>query len=237
VIRFENGDRIRKISDRTVNRIREKCIEYDTVRGPTNEGNEVCVSLVDGTLMRLRQRTLKGPCTFGCGLRETEWSDYASFRDKLYPRHVALKAGGTKIIEADVEFTEGTDLVPATFSIPSKFESRRACDLLSPPVRIQGKAPDYPDRVGEIRYVGGMLVQARIGVDGHVQDAQAIRNKAYATQPGPPLHPEPDNMTKAVMEVEQTFLYVVKHWIFEPAKCDGAPVVENILIPFKVNVE
>jgi hypothetical protein len=235
VIRFESADKIRKINDKMVNGIRGKCVEYDTVRGATGEENEVCVSLVDGTIMRLRQRATRGPCVFGCGLRETEWSSYTSLRGKLYPKRVVLKTGTTKIVEADVKFTEGTDLAPAAFDIPSKFERRRACDQVSPPVRIQGRTPEYPHRVGEISYGAGMLVQARVGVDGRVQDAQAVRNRAYATQPGPPLPQAGDvDMTRALMDAEETFVGTVKQWTFEPAKCDGVPVVENILIHFRV---
>lgn len=238
VIRFENGDRIRKTENRTVNGIPGKCVEYDTVRGPTHSENEVCVNLADGTPIRLRERITRGPCLFGCGLRETEWSGYTSFRDKLYPKHVVLKTGSTTIIEANVEFTEGADLVPAVLKIPGNFEARRACDQVSPPVQIHGKTPDYPSRIGRFAFEGRMLVQATIGIDGKVQNAQAVRNPAYATQPGPPLPQVGDvDMTRAIMDAEKVFVGTVKQWRFEPAKCDGVPVVENILIPFKAEFQ
>jgi hypothetical protein len=149
---------------------------------------------------------------------------------------VVVKYRGTEIIRADVVFSEGKDLIPAAFDIPGDFETRRACNHVSPPVRIKGRSPDYPRRVGQWAFLGRILVQAKIGVDGKVEDAQAVRNPSYAIQPGPPGPLQSDDTRKAFIDVEKAFLDVVEKWTFEPAKCDEAPVVENILIPFETEL-
>jgi hypothetical protein len=171
VIRFEDGGKIKKITGRTVHGVAGKCVEYESVRGRNREEKEVCVSLVDGTLTSLRQRTTKGVCVLGC-IRETEWSDYSSFGDKLYPRHIVVNKA--RIIEADIEFTAGNDLNPAIFQIPSKLEIRKACDQISPPVRVQGEFPTYPHRMNALLFEGTVAVQARIGVDRRVQEARIV---------------------------------------------------------------
>ena len=234
-IRVKDGDKVGKIKNATVNGMKARCIEYQTTHGSTHEEDEICLNLIDGTPLRRRQHKTLNISISKIGLVETEWSDYTSFRDKHYPRHIVVKCGDARIIEAEVGFTGGTDLVPATFSIPSNFESRRACDQVSPPKRIQGRVPDNPSGNGKVVFVGGMLVQARIGVDGKVQDAQGIWNPAYATQPGPAPPLAGKGMTKAVTDEQKPFVDAVKQWTFELATCDGVPIVENILIPFNAD--
>jgi TonB family protein len=226
VIGFESGDKIKKITGRTVHGVAGKCVEYESVRGRNREEKEVCVSLVDGTLTSLRQRTTEGVCVLGCRT-ETEWSDYASFGDKLYPRHIVVNKAG--IIEADIEFTAGNDLNPAIFQIPSKLEIRKACDQISPPVRVEGEFPTYPHRMNELLFEGTVAVQVRIGVDGRVQEAQIVNPRHIVGLPGVAPALEGRDVDNAVIEA-------VRKWVFEPAKCDGVPMVQNILIPFKAEV-
>jgi hypothetical protein len=229
VVRLTRNDVIRKVSSKEVNGFQQKCVEYETARGPSRDEVEVCINVENWTFSRLRQRTLQGPCAFECGLAETEWTDYVRFRDKLYPRHFVLKAKSTKIVEADIQFTEGSDLSAATFRIPGGFETRKACDQITPPLRIRGDAPTYPHRMNQIRYEGPVLVQARVGVDGLVQDAQVVRFPAYLGVSG--LPPKQQNQ-----DMDDALISTVRKWTFEPGKCDGAPMVQNILIPFKAEV-
>jgi hypothetical protein len=37
-------------------------------------------------------------------------------------------------------------------------------------------------------------------------------------------------------DVDNAVIEAVRKWVFEPAKCDGVPMVQNILIPFEAEV-
>jgi len=84
--------------------------------------------------------------------------------------------------------------------------------------------------MNEFLYEGTVLVQARIGVDGHVQDAEVAtlrpgRKPSYGDYPA-----------LQGRDIDEAIKKAIQSWVFEPAKCDGLPIVKNILIPFKAEV-
>lgn len=230
VIRLASNNGVKKIANKSVDGVDVQCVEYETSGGNIREEDEFCISRTDGTPVRLRQHTMDGPCVFGCGMRETEWSGYVAFGDKRYPKHVVVNYKGHKIIDAVVEVTPGTDLGPSSFEIPKELETRRACNQTTPPVRIKGDPPHYPHRMNEFMFEGTVVVQARIGIDGHVQDAQ-VADLGFAPKGPTGTYPAPEGR-----EVTEVLTEEIRKWVFEPAKCDGLPTVQNILIPFKTEV-
>jgi hypothetical protein len=227
VIRFEHNDKVHKVITRIINGVANKCIEYESRPEGSHEENELCASEVDGTLTSLQQRIVEGACLFGCRT-ETKWSDYSPFGGHFYPRHVRITKYSS--IVADVEFAAASDLNPDTFRIPGNLEIRKACDKTSPPMRLRGDLPSYPHRMNEWLFEGSVAVQARIGVDGRVQEAQ-IANPRQGPRGFPGLTPSLDGQ-----DVYSVILEAVRKWVFEPAKCDGLPMVDNTLITFRVDV-
>jgi hypothetical protein len=222
---FEHSDRVSKIAARTIHGVPNRCIEYEISRERSSQKNELCVSVSDGTPTSLRQHILVGACVIGCDT-ETEWSDYSSIGDKLYPRHLRLSKRRT-VIKADIELVAGDDLNPAVFQIPSNLEIRKACDKITPPVRAQGNLPRYPHRINEFLFEGTVAVQARIGVDGRVQEARIASPRRVLAGVAPALEGR---------DVENAVLEAVRGWVFEPARCDGIPMVENTLITFEAEI-
>jgi len=227
VMRLERTDKVKRITNRSINGKANKCIEYETRQERSLQENEVCVNEADGTLTSLRQHIIKGACVLGCRT-ETEWSDYSSFGGKLYPRHVRITK--YRSVDAEVEFSAGSDLSSSSFRIPTNFEIRTACDKISPPMRLQGEPPVYPHRMNEWLFEGSIVVQARIGVDGRVQEARVAPHGKPQGLPG--VTPALDGS-----DVDNAIVDAVRKWVFEPAKCDGVPMVENTLITFQAAVQ
>ena len=227
VMRLGPNDKVKRITHRPINGVANNCIEYETRQERSRQENEACVNEADGTLTSLRQRIIEGACVLGCRT-ETEWSDYSSFGGKLYPRHVRI----TKVrsIDADVEFSAGSDLTSSSFRIPANLEIKKACDKISPPMRLQGEPPSYPHRMNEWGFEGPVAVQARIGVDGRVQEAK-VANPHGGPQGLPGVTPGWDGR-----DVDAAIVDAVRKWVFEPAKCDGVPMVENTLITFQAEI-
>jgi hypothetical protein len=227
VMHLDGTERIKKITTRTISGVANKCIEYETRKEGNRQENELCINEAAGTLTILRERILEGACVLGCKT-ETEWSDYKPFNGKLYPRHVRITK--YRFIDADVEFSSGSDLTPSSFRIPRNLEVRKACDTTSPPTRLNGELPNYPHRMNEWLFEGSVVVQARIGVDGRVQEAQ-IANQHSQVQGITGVTPGIDGR-----DLDAAVLDAVRKWVFEPAKCDGAPMVENTLITFRAEI-
>ena len=226
-MRLEPSDKVKRITNRSINGTANKCIEYETRQERSLRENEVCVNERDGTLTSLQQHIIEGACVLGCRT-ETEWSDYSSFGGKLYPRHVRITK--YRSIDAEIEFSAGSDLSSNSFRIPANLEIRKACDKISPPMRLQGDPPIYPHRMNEWLFEGSIAVQARIGVDGRVQEA--IVATPHGTPQGlPGLTPGLEGR-----DVDSAIVDAVRRWVFEPAKCDGVPMVENTLITFQAEV-
>ena len=224
---LEHDDKVRRIAEHTIAGVPNQCIEYETRQAGGRQDNEVCVSKTDGTLTSWEQRVIEGACVLGCRT-ETKWSEYTPLGDKLYPRHVRITKH--RSIDAEVEFTSGSDLHPDTFRIPANLQIRRACDKTSSPRRVQGELPSYPHRLNEWLFEGSIAVQARIGVDGRVQEAQ------IASPHGKPLGLPGVNPGLEGRDVDNAVLEAVRKWVFEPARCDGVPMVDNTLITFRAEV-
>lgn len=179
-------------------------------------------------LLSWRRQTIGSPCVRTCSVRETDWFDYLPYRERFYPRRFVMKLRGKPIIEASVLFTPGDDLKPATFLIPQGFEISRPCDQVSAPVRVKGDLPPFPHRINEFEFEGTVLIQARIGVDGSVQDVQIARSP-YSSTPSTASY-------RGRRDVDSALEDAVRKWQFEPARCDGAPMVDNVVFPVTVEV-
>lgn len=144
---------------------------------------------------------------------DKEWFDFVPLGDRLYPKHVLVRENDREIIEAEVEFREAQDLTPETFQVPSDMTVRKACEHLIPPVRISGEPPQYPMRVFNGAPTGTVVVQVIIGTDGRVKADQVLETSGH-------------DLDKAAEDA-------VKHWVYEPAKCDGEPIEHRMDV--KVN--
>ena len=87
-------------------------------------------------------------------------------------------------------------------------------DIL-PPKKLRDVAPRYPSVAQQARIEGTVIIEAVIGVDGHVQSARSMR-------PAPFL--------------EEAALEAVRQWVFTPTRLNGAavPVVMTVTVDFRL---
>jgi protein TonB len=87
-------------------------------------------------------------------------------------------------------------------------------DIL-PPKKLRDVAPRYPAVAQQARIEGIVIIEAVIGVDGHVQSARSMR-------PAPFL--------------EEAALEAVRQWVFTPTRLNGVavPVVMTVTVSFQL---
>jgi len=97
---------------------------------------------------------------------------------------------------------------------PPRKPVRVGGDIL-PPRKVRDVAPRYPAVAQQARIEGTVIIEAVIGVDGHVQSARSLR-------PAPFL--------------EEAALEAVRQWVFTPTRLNGeaVPVVMTVTVDFRL---
>src|SRR6478736_3143338 len=88
----------------------------------------------------------------------------------------------------------------------------RAGGAIAPPRKIYDAKVEYPQAAQDARITGVVTIEATIGVDGTVTDAQVL---------------------KGVAELDDAALAAVRQWRFEPVWLNGEPV--PVIITLTVN--
>ena len=87
-------------------------------------------------------------------------------------------------------------------------------DIL-PPKKVRDVAPRYPAVAQQARIEGMVIIEAVIGVDGHVQSARSMRAAPF---------------------LEEAALEAVRQWVFTPTRLNGiaVPVVMTVTVDFRL---
>ena len=87
-------------------------------------------------------------------------------------------------------------------------------DIL-PPKKVRDVAPRYPAVAQQARIEGMVIIEAVIGVDGHVQSARSLRLTPF---------------------LEEAALEAVRQWVFTPTRLNGiaVPVVMTVTVDFRL---
>ena len=88
----------------------------------------------------------------------------------------------------------------------------RAGGAIAPPRKIVDVKPEYPQSAQDARITGVVTIEATVGVDGTITDAQVL---------------------KGVTELDDAALAAVRQWRFEPAWLNGEPV--PVIIVLNIN--
>jgi TonB family protein len=113
---------------------------------------------------------------------------------------------------------EGT-AVPATLRIPILIEIptvSKVSELNHPPRVIKKVSPDYPPSESRRGFVGNVMVQVVVGVDGRVRDAQVVQSNN--------------------LKFNSYALAAVKKWRFEPGLKNGQAVDSPMQISIAFNL-
>ena len=98
---------------------------------------------------------------------------------------------------------------------PPRKPVRVGGDIL-PPRKLRDVAPRYPAVAQQARIEGTVIIEAVIGVDGHVQSARSMRPTPF---------------------LEEAALEAVRQWVFTPTRLNGeaVPVVMTVTVDFRLH--
>jgi len=114
--RFEPADIIRRVGDSTVDGHPARCIDFDTVKGDSQQSVQFCVDAQSGFLVSVRQ-----------GDETIRQSAYYRFNDASLPGHIERWVGDVKLIEIDSRVVVRTEFSPEYFDYPLEAKIDHAC--------------------------------------------------------------------------------------------------------------
>lgn len=194
LLKLDPKRHIRKIRIRSLNGLRAECVEIGV---DALENNEACFDTVTGDLIQLKRFE-----------NRFEFSDYAVFGVKRYPRTIKVEEAGKPAAEVRVEELEVVNTPsPELFRAPTGAEEWPACDdadKLTPTKPTEQGPPDYPMHLRTARVTGKVTLYAVVWTDGSVRSLAVTRS----------VHPSLD---EAAMDA-------VRRWRYRPATCGDIPV-------------
>jgi TonB family protein len=197
--RMAAADVVKRVHDRKINGIDTRCVEFESIVGKTMENGQICVQKDTGLVTEWQY-----------GKRITTYSDYSSFAGRMKPRHITIEFESNNTVVADVSYDEVTAFDSETFKPLADGEVSDVCTTSRGPIAKYAPNPVYPLTVPSGAYKGKVVVDIKVGPDGHVQNA-AI---AETVQP----------------QVDAAALEAVKKWQYEPGTCNGKPIKFTIQV-------
>jgi protein TonB len=139
------------------------------------------------------------------------------------PDHITPPREAAGLVEAGIPSGEGLGVpgVPVSDAgggfvepAPPRKPITVGGDIL-PPKKIRDVAPRYPVVAQRARIEGTVIIEAVIGVDGHVQSARSLRRTPF---------------------LEEAALEAVRQWVFTPTRLNGeaVPVVMTVTVDFRL---
>lgn len=189
--RMTDANVVKRVHDRKVEGVDTRCIDFDTIRGKEVEEGQICAQRDPGYVVYWRY-----------GTREAFYSKYSEFAGAQRPRHIKIVFAGVDTLAADVNYTLVESFQPDTFTPMVNAELRRYCANTQPAFAKIAPDPEWP-RISS-GHTGQVIVDVKIGTDGHVEKTEIAQTVS------------PD--------LDEAALAAVKKWVFEPARCDGETV-------------
>jgi TonB family protein len=187
------SDIVDRIHNRKVEGIDARCIEFHNVVGRSTTPGEICVDRAGGQVVYWKY-----------GNREIWYSQYSPFGSAVRPmRFVVAEDGGTSV-EADISYSESSELGPDTFVPLQDAEVSDVCTTSRAPIAKDAPDPMFPSILSRRQFPKGVVIKAEIDENGHVTKEAVVES----------VHPILDGLA----------LNAVKRWVFEPKLCDGKPV-------------
>ena len=186
------GEKVSKISHRSEHHVKSACVD---VEGGEYSERTLCFD-DSGSLASVDLVTPVGIY---------EYSAYASFGSKVFPRKMRVSIHGVPVIDADVQELLAQDSVPdPVFAPPRGATAYSSC---AHPVRsgpVVKVPPVYPTMALRQGRQGTVAIYAVIGADGSVQKATVIGS--------------------AGKDFDDSALDAIKRWKYSPYMCGSTPV-------------
>jgi hypothetical protein len=157
--RFDESDTITSITPATLFGRRGKCIQFETVKGRSQQSNEICLDEELGAIVR-----------WHLGEDLIENTDYFSFEGVLFPAHMRHYVNGTLRMELDQKFTVIEAPIDWAALTPPNARTILPCTQYRRPI-VQS-APQPPSAGPGPWY--DVQVHGSIGSDGHVHNPTAM---------------------------------------------------------------
>jgi TonB family protein len=210
-LKLRPDETVEKIRWRNENGTLMRCIE---VKGTSKQNRELCFERVSGTLVRERRSNQ---------LEVNEYTDYAAWGSKLFPRTLRVFEGDTLVVEVRVdELAAYPDPDPSWFEPPNGEEwwiFRLAADDIVLPKLIHHVLPEYtPQEATRKGIQGEVLIEAIVTTEGKVAEPILVQGVAD------------DELNRRAMES-------VLQWRFEPGLKDGqpVPVIAEFTVTFRIH--
>jgi len=177
LVRFDNSDVVRAITNRLLNERPAQCIEFDTIVGQTREENEICVDASNGTILSEK-----------LGDDVIEYSDFVPFAGALFPSKITYSiVGRGTVLEITQTMTVLEDGNANVFAAPPDASTMQRCNTFRRAIEQSGPGPEPGNGGGEY----DVVLRGIIGTDGKVHDALVQSS------------PRPDLNTEALKLVSQ----------------------------------
>jgi hypothetical protein len=149
-VHFDNRDTVRSIAEPAAP---SRCIEFDTVEGDHQQGNQICVDGKNGWLLSIRT-----------GDTTTRTSNFFPFGESFLPGHIERWIGGQMLIAIDQTIVPKNDFPQDFFGVPENTNGFLCPDLHAPyPVNTpQAPQGDASIAVIDVQLQGIVLTTGRV---------------------------------------------------------------------------
>jgi protein TonB len=143
--------------------------------------------------------------------------------DTIAPEHEIARMGDP-VPGVDIGVPDGVDVdglipgpaPPPPAPTPAATKTVQIGGQIQPPRKIKNVAPVYPAIAQSSRVQGKVILEALIGLDGHVGHVRVLEPVALLTEPA---------------------IAAVRQWVFTPTKLNGEPVqvIMTVTVDFRLN--
>ena len=153
LVRFDNEDIIRRVSDAQVNGRSARCVDFVTKAGEERQENRICVDAASGVMV-----------LFQVGRTALVYSDFFECSGGLFPAHIVRTVNGVEEFSIDQKMSIVQEFPAGTFDFPPGAKMGPNCRQYRRPFAIEtpqptpGSSPDVID----------VVLRGYIGADGHV---------------------------------------------------------------------
>jgi hypothetical protein len=156
LVRFGDEDVIHAIVDKAASGKKIRCIEFETIRGQKTEANEICVDILDGTLVSEK-----------LGDELIENSEFFPFAAALMPGRINYSFGNVRKLEISQTMTALADAGENVLAAPPDAEIRKICTTFR---RGIGTSMPQPKEGNGGRNVD-VVIRGIIFTDGKIHEA------------------------------------------------------------------
>jgi len=162
LVRFDGEDVIHSIDEREVAGHKERCIEFDTIKGQQTQNNEICVDASTGVLLQQK-----------IGPEWIENSNFFEFAGALIPGKIHYSVGGVRKMEISQSMKALAEGEANVLSAPLGAEIQNRCTTFRRPFGISMPQPKAGNGGTDV----DIIVRATVLTNGRVYEATILNSE------------------------------------------------------------